>query len=44
MRAKELLYIQLISIHNIYTINTLMEDIRSGIDQNDMSNVKAKWL
>lgn len=43
LKAKELLAIHAITIHNIKFMNTLMQEIRLGIKNNNLDEVKAKW-
>ncbi len=42
--AQELLGLQLLTNHNIYFMNNLMQEVRSSIDNNDFDNAKKKWL
>lgn len=42
--AKELLYFRLASIHNVYFINNLVEEIRSSIKDKQFKLLKASWL
>lgn len=42
--AKELLFYQLASIHNIYFIESLMGEMREKIKQRDFKNFKKSWL
>lgn len=43
LRAKELLALQAITIHNIRFMNHLMEEIRRGIEINNLHEVEQKW-
>ena len=43
LKAKEFLSGSLISIHNIYTMNTLMEDIRSALQNDDLESAYKEW-
>lgn len=43
LKAKELLAIQAIAIHNIRFMNKLMQEIRSGIKNNNINEIKSKW-
>ena len=43
LKANELLVFQAITIHNIKFMVRLMEDIRSGIVDDNLDEVKAKW-
>ncbi len=43
LRAKELLAIQAIAVHNIKFMNKLMQEIRSGIQSGRIEEVKSKW-
>jgi len=42
--ANELTYFRLASIHNVYFMLKLMEDIRHSIKIRKFSNLKRKWL
>jgi len=42
--SKELLALQLLTNHNIYFMNNLMETIRSAIKENDFENKKKEWF
>ena len=42
--SKELLALQLLTNHNIYFMNNLMETIRLAIKENDFENKKKEWL
>ncbi len=42
--SKELLYHQLASIHNIFFINNLMEEIRESLKIDSFKNLKNNWL
>ncbi len=42
--AQELLGLQLLTNHNIFFMNNLMEEIRNSIDNNDFDNAKKNWL
>lgn len=44
LRAKELLAGTLISIHNIFTMNRLMSEIRSAIMKDDLPSIKKDWV
>ncbi|MDR1561065.1 MAG: tRNA guanosine(34) transglycosylase Tgt [Holosporaceae bacterium] len=43
LKANELLALQAITIHNIKFMNALMEEIRSGITQNNLKTISEKW-
>lgn len=43
LKAKELLAIQAIAIHNIRFMNHLMEEIRSGIVNENLDEIESKW-
>ena len=43
LRAKELLALQAIAIHNIRFMNKLMEEIRDGIANGNLIEVESKW-
>lgn len=43
-KTKELLVFRLASIHNIYFINTLMEQIRKSIIDGDFKDLSKDWL
>jgi queuine tRNA-ribosyltransferase len=44
IRAHEPLAAQLISIHNIFTMNRLMSDIRQAFKQGTMTQTRSEWL
>lgn len=44
LKAQELLAMQAISIHNVFTMNRLLSDIRQGIRTNSLAQVKQYWL
>lgn len=44
IKADENSFMSLISIHNIHQMNKLMVDIRDGIAQNNLENVKKAWI
>lgn len=44
IKANELLALQAITIHNVALMNRLMEDIRLGIAEQRLEQVKAWWL
>lgn len=44
LKAKELLVLHAIAIHNIYFMNKLMQEIRDGIASNKLSEVQKKWM
>lgn len=43
LKAKEVLSGTLISIHNMYTMNTLMEDIRAALQNDDLESAYKNW-
>ena len=43
-KAKEILGLQLISIHNIYFMNYMMEIIRKAIKSNNLNEEKMNWF
>lgn len=43
-KAKEILGMQLLTIHNIQFMNALMTDIREGLKSGDLEKVEKKWL
>ncbi|MBR1735244.1 MAG: tRNA guanosine(34) transglycosylase Tgt [Alphaproteobacteria bacterium] len=43
LKAKELLALQAIAIHNIRFMNKLMEEIRRGIADGNLTEVESKW-
>lgn len=43
LKAKELLALQAIAIHNIRFMNKLMEEIRTGISERKLNEVERKW-
>jgi queuine tRNA-ribosyltransferase len=44
IKAGELLAMQAISIHNVFTMNRLLQDIRKGIRQQTLAEVRRYWL
>lgn len=43
LKAKELLALQAIAVHNIYFMNKLMSEIREGLSNGKIEEVKNKW-
>ena len=43
-KAKEILGMQLLTVHNIHFMNDLMKDIRQGLREGDLGRVEKKWL
>jgi queuine tRNA-ribosyltransferase len=43
LKANELLVLQAIAVHNIRFMNKLMEEIRSGISNGNLGEVRKKW-
>lgn len=44
LKSKEILAMQLVTIHNISVMNRLLRDIRHAIPQGRLAEVKRKWL
>jgi len=44
LRANEMLALSAISLHNVTVMNRLLQDIRDGIRNNNMAQVKKYWL
>ncbi len=44
IKAKELLALTAITIHNVHTMNTLFSDIRHGIDTDTLPLMEKKWI
>jgi queuine tRNA-ribosyltransferase len=44
LKANELLAMSAIAVHNIRFMNRLMEEIRVGIAQGNLNEVKEKWI
>jgi queuine tRNA-ribosyltransferase len=44
LKAKEMLGLRLLVLHNLYFYNTMMEEIRSAIEQDDFSGYKKAKL
>ncbi|WP_373279900.1 MULTISPECIES: tRNA guanosine(34) transglycosylase Tgt [Holospora] len=44
IKSKEITAGSALTIHNIFFMNTMMEEIRRGIDLNIMPEVRSKWL
>jgi queuine tRNA-ribosyltransferase len=42
--ASEILYHRLATIHNVYFMNNLMEQIREAIENKQFKKLKTKWL
>jgi tRNA-guanine family transglycosylase len=43
LKAKELLVIQAIAVHNIRFMNKLMQEIRKNIANETLDKIKAEW-
>ena len=43
-KANEILGLQLISLHNIFFMNLMMEDIRQSIKNDNFKEVKKSWF
>lgn len=43
-RAREILGMQLMSIHNVYTMNRLFTDVRAAIANDTLAETKSAWL
>jgi tRNA-guanine transglycosylase len=43
-KAKEMLFFQLMTIHNLYFFSTLMMKIRESIEEQRFSELKREWL
>ncbi|MCR5225518.1 MAG: tRNA guanosine(34) transglycosylase Tgt [Alphaproteobacteria bacterium] len=43
LKAKELLALQAIAVHNIHFMNKLMAEIRHGLETNSLEAVKSEW-
>ena len=43
-RSGELLGLQLVTLHNIFFMNNLMQDIRYSIENNNLEQIEKKWL
>lgn len=44
LKAKELLALSALTLHNVYSMNCLMRDIRDGITSKTLSLVYEKWV
>lgn len=44
LRAQEILALSAISLHNVTTMNRVMQDIKQGIEKNNLSEIKKYWL
>lgn len=44
LKAKEILALTALTLHNVCAMNRLMEDIRKGIETNTLEDVRAHWL
>ena len=44
MKSKENIYQTYVTDHNIFFMNKLMEDIRQGIEDNDLDSIKEKYV
>ena len=43
-KAKEILGMQLLTVHNVHFMNNLLKDIRKGLQEGTFSQVENKWL
>lgn len=43
-KAKEILGMQLLTVHNIHFMNDLLKDIRQGLKEGRLEKVEKKWL
>lgn len=43
-KAKEILGIQLLTLHNVYFMNRLLKEIRQGLKEGNLSKVEDRWL
>ncbi|MDD9900740.1 MAG: tRNA guanosine(34) transglycosylase Tgt, partial [Alphaproteobacteria bacterium] len=43
-RAKEILGMQLVSIHNVFTMNRLMRDVRSALKNGTLDEMQKEWI
>ncbi|MBN9565623.1 MAG: tRNA guanosine(34) transglycosylase Tgt [Alphaproteobacteria bacterium] len=44
IKAKELSALQALTVHNMYTMNRVLEDIRAGINQNNFEKARDYWV
>lgn len=44
LKAKELLALSALTLHNVVFMTRFMQSIRQGLQQNDLDTVKASWL
>ncbi|QJE74508.1 tRNA guanosine(34) transglycosylase Tgt [Aerophototrophica crusticola] len=44
LKAEELLAMQLVSLHNIHTMNRLMRDVREGLRTGTLDAVEQRWV
>ncbi|WP_114395200.1 tRNA guanosine(34) transglycosylase Tgt [Oleisolibacter albus] len=44
LKAEEMLALQLLSLHNIHTMNRLMRDIRAAIRTDTLAETRARWV
>jgi queuine tRNA-ribosyltransferase len=44
LKAHELLALQAITVHNVFTMNRLLQDIRDGIKQQTLTQIRKYWL
>lgn len=44
LKAEELLGLQLLSIHNVATMNRLLRDVRQAVRTNTLAEARARWV
>ena len=44
LKAKELLALQAITIHNVFYMNRLLEDIRNAIKTDTLDRIESEWI
>ena len=44
LKAGELLSVALITVHNVFTMNRLMAEVRVGIAEDALDSVTREWL
>jgi len=44
LKAEEMLGLKLLSIHNVFTMNRLMRDVRAAIRAGTLAEARARWL
>jgi len=43
-KSNEILGLQLLSLHNIFFMNSMMQEIRRSIENNNFEEIKRNWI